>query len=253
MKVFESIVIVGRGNVSYHLVKAFGNRVKAMIVKETNFIEDWYSHLPQLTSYNELDFLPDLVLICVNDTAIHEVIEKTPFDVPVAYTSGSVKLSDLPNRLKLGVFYPLQTFSKNVATDISKVPFLIESENVDFAVELKELAAQISSNVLFANSQDRFHLHVAAVMVNNFTNHLYARAFDFLKEKELDFDLLLPLIEETSSKLNRMNPMDAQTGPTIRGDEKIESKHLEVLNGYSKEIYELMAASIKSLHEKNEL
>ena len=85
-----------------------------------------------------------------------------------------------------------------------------------------------------------------AVMVNNFTNHLYALIEKYCKDEGLDFYLLLPLIQETAARLEDASPSKTQTGPAIRGDDATIEKHLDLLNKYPqlKKIYELFTESI---------
>ncbi len=214
-----------------------------------------------LTLSNELETQPisdlhritldALVMICVSDDAIAEIIDQLPKGIKMAYTSGSVRIKDLPFRKHLGVFYPLQTFSDNRSIDLSEVPFLIEATSESFALELKQLAQELSSTVLLTNSEDRYHIHIAAVMVNNFTNYLFLLAKDHLAKHYLDFDLLKPLIKETINKLDVLDPINAQTGPAVRGDKHIVEKHIHSISNIdTRRIYELLSAQIEKKFRK---
>jgi len=90
-------------------------------------------------------------------------------------------------------------------------------------------------------------LHVAAVMVSNFTNHLYALAEDYCRKEGLDFKQLLPLIEETAIRLKDTSAKQAQTGPALRHDSETIHKHLELLKDHPqlKNIYVLLTESIQ--------
>lgn len=250
MKKIKNIAVIGAGNVATHLVHGLTN-AKYNITgiwsrNEKHAIELAHQNgTPVLKDIKELDLEDtELVLICVVDDAIKSTIDQIDESIPVAYTSGSVRLDQLPNRNSIGVFYPLQTFSKERKLKLDNVPFLIESSNDTFGKELSEIASKLSSNVQFANSSDRYQLHIAAVMVNNFSNHLFDLADDHVKEHGLDFSLLLPLIEETVEKLKSLTPKDAQTGPAKRGDKKIINNHLKSLEGATKEVYDLLSQSI---------
>lgn len=251
----QKIVLIGTGNVAHQLGLAF---IKTKIpicgvwgrskTKSTelakklgaSIIEDLHS----LSSSN-------IALICVTDTGIEEVLDKIPKEVKVAYTSGSIGLSNLPKREALGVFYPLQTISKNRSIDFASVPFLIESQNTIFENELKILATQISSTVKIANSETRFQLHIAAVIVNNFVNHLYYLGEQQLLENNLSFDLLKPLIKETANKLDQLSPKEAQTGPAQRNDQLIIQKQLAAIKEKdTKEIYRLFSQMITAAQLK---
>lgn len=253
---FKNIAIIGTGNVAYHLSTELYRKnlpIKTIVQRNTSKKEDWIpAEIEVLPSVDQLSSEVDLVIICVTDQSIASVLIELPDSFPAAYTSGSIRLSQLPSRKDLGVFYPLQTFTKYKEVDFTDLPFLIESENKSFENALLNLAQQVSSNVKLASSEERFYTHVAAVFVNNFTNHLYEIAFDFLKEKQLSFSLLRPLIQETAHNVLDSFPKDVQTGPASRRDQAVMDKHLSVLSGYEKEIYSLMSKSIMEKMKKNE-
>jgi predicted short-subunit dehydrogenase-like oxidoreductase (DUF2520 family) len=250
MKKQMKIAIIGTGNVGSHLAKGFmqnGMNISTIWSRQKENSERLAKQI-NCDTINTLEELSpettDLVIICVTDEAVAKVLEELPSSIPAAYTSGSIRLNELPSRNKLGVFYPLQTFSKERDIDLSSIPFLIESKDASFAEELHFIANKISSKVIYADSQDRYQLHIAAVMVNNFTNHIYYLANEHMQNKNLDFDLLKPLIHETVDKLNYLSPEKAQTGPAKRGDRKVIETHLSSLEGRTKEIYKLLSESI---------
>lgn len=242
----QKLSIVGLGNVGSHLLEAF--------MKESIHVTHVYSRsepadhvLHEAEWINDPSELPSgqLVIVCVPDDIISSILEKIPTDCPVAYTSGSVNISSLPQREELGVFYPLQTFTKGSPINIFEVPFFIEGNDPNFASKLFDLAWTISRNVNYASSEDRKKLHLAAVFINNFTNHLAHISKTYLEQEELDFDYLKPLLKETARKLESQDPISIQTGPARRKDQEIISEHIEALeNPVHKEIYRLISKSI---------
>lgn len=249
----QKISVIGYGNVGYHLIKAFEEReiVVSDLVIRTNssLLESNFNgriHTSPTT-------LPDdqLVLVCVPDDAIAEILKNIPIGCPVAYTSGSVDLKSLPQRENLGVFYPLQTFSKKMNLNLFEVPFFIEASNSDFGSQLFDLAWTISRTVTYATSEDRKKLHLAAVWVNNFTNHVNHIAFSYLEENGFSFDHLRPLLKETARKISIETPYNAQTGPARRDDINVIEEHLSMLNGDRKEIYRLLSKSIKDTYNND--
>ena len=62
----------------------------------------------------------------------------------------------------------------------------------------------------------------------------------------LPFDVMLPLIDETAAKVHELMPSKAQTGPAVRYDENIISKHLDLLNQYPEwqKLYESISKNI---------
>lgn len=243
------VSVIGSGNVAHHLLKAFGTSSEVEVVQvfarnktsveianpNIEVIEDW----PLLKNV-------DVIIIAVSDDAIANVSEQIPLNSElVVHTSGSVALNALSEKNRRGVFYPLQTFSKAKAIDYRSVPICIEAETSEDFQILQTLAKSITDYTYSVNSQQRQALHVAAVFVCNFTNHLYQIGAEICNENKLPFDILKPLIQETAQKIMTLSPEDAQTGPAKRKDTQTINKHLAFLTAENqKEIYKLLTKSI---------
>jgi len=145
-----------------------------------------------------------------------------------------------------GVFYPLQTFSKNQKINFKDVPICIEANNKKTLNILSNLAKSVSNNIYFTNSEQRKSLHLAAVFACNFTNHLYSISENILKKENIDFEILKPLIIETANKIKNHSPLEMQTGPAIRNDKEIIKEHLKLLkrNKTEQNIYKLLTENI---------
>lgn len=205
-----------------------------------------------VSSIKDLKGKSDLYIIATNDDSIAEIATKLNLkDKIIVHTSGTTDLKSLKSSSKnIGVFYPLQTFtSKNKANDF---PVLIEANNEKTFKYLKRLAILISQDVRKVNSKERLKIHLAAVLVSNFTNHLFTMADSFLKKEKLDFAILLPLIHQVSDNLNSSTPDKNQTGPAIRRDKKTIDKHLKLIQKEKdlKLIYQMMTSSIQKKHKK---
>lgn len=244
------ITIIGSGNVAQHLIKAFTKSELVEIVQVYSRKKETLSSLiefDKITSNFEELLESDLYIIAVSDKAIADVSKQLPFQNRiVVHTSGAASLDVLDAKNRKGVFYPLQTFSKNKEIDFSIIPLCLEAENTfDFRV-LETVAKSISNAVFAINSDQRKALHVAAVFVNNFTNHLYQIGQEICTEHKVPFEILKPLIQETAEKINTLNPVDAQTGPAKRNDSVTIESHLAYLNNKNqKNIYKLLTQSIQ--------
>lgn len=227
-----SVLLVGKGNVASQLYNTF--------LSIDNIV------LSQISS-RELKNIPkaDITIIAVSDDAIAEVSSKIKNSL-VVHTSGACSINDLKNTTNKGVFYMLQTFSKDKKVDFNEVPFCLEAENKKDEDQLKELAKLIGKKIYTVNSEQRKALHVAAVFVNNFTNYLYKIGNDICKEHQVAFDILLPLIKETASKIKTLSPEKAQTGPAIRNDKTTIKNHLDLLNKEQQKIYKIITKSIQN-------
>ncbi len=249
------IVIIGAGNVATHLAKAF----KAVNVELTQIWSNHYENALLLANqvnavaiqdFSALDKTADLCLIAVKDDAIAELLPQlTDFKGVIVHTSGSVSISVFEDLIKsYGVFYPLQTFSKNKVVNFSNIPICVEANDENTLALLKEIANKLSANVIEVNSDKRKILHLSAVFACNFTNHLYALAQEVLTLNGLDFDILRPLIAETANKVQDELPLNVQTGPAIRHDKETIIKHEELLKDQPAllEIYKTLSESIKN-------
>ena len=246
----KTINIIGSGNVAHHLVRALTKlsnyKIQNVAVRSLDKVADFFSKDLIVTTVDDLK-PADITFISVTDSAIAEVSERIPYkDSLVVHTSGTTALEILNDKNRKGVFYPLQTFSKNKEINFREVPLCLEAENSDDLIELKSLAKELSRNVFEISSEQRKSLHVAAVFVSNFTNHLYSIGNEICKENNIPFDILKPLIKETADKINYLNPKDAQTGPAVRFDQKTIKAHQDFLtNKTYKEIYNLITQSIQ--------
>lgn len=253
-----SVVILGAGNVSSHLFKAF-NKAENIIVNQwfnrTIKAIDLYKNVVEVTDNLALLKEADVYILAVSDDVISNLSSKLPFENRlVVHTSGSVGIHDLDKKHKRGVFYPLQTFSKEADIDFSNVPICIETTNKNDFSTLKLLAESIGSTSYKVSTEQRSSLHLAAVFANNFTNQLYRIAHEITESKNTDFNILKPLILETAKKIQTMSPYMAQTGPAKRNDKKTIKKHLKLLEDpHHKEIYELLTASIQRTHGRKKL
>lgn len=243
--------IIGSGNVAQHLIKAFTKSEAVEIVQVFSRKKEVLLSLLNedliITDLN--NFQPaDLYIIAVSDNAINEVSKQLPFQNQlVVHTSGAAPIDILDPKNRRGVFYPLQTFSKSKDVDFSNIPICLEAENTFDYRELESAAKCITKAVFAIASEQRKALHVAAVFVNNFTNHLYQIGKDICDEHRVPFEVLKPLIQETAEKINTLAPSDAQTGPAKRNDSNTIESHLAFLtNENQKNIYNILTQSIKN-------
>mgnify|MGYP001227070066 CR=1 FL=1 len=243
------VSVIGSGNVAHHLLKAFGASSEVEVVqvfaRNKTSVEITNPNIEVIEDWSLLKNV-DVIIIAISDDAIANVSEQIPLNSElVVHTSGSVALNALSEKNRRGVFYPLQTFSKAKAIDYRSVPICIEAETSEDFLILETLAKSITDYTYFVNSQQRQALHVAAVFVCNFTNHLYQIGAEICNENKLPFEILKPLIQETAQKIITLSPEDAQTGPAKRQDTQTINKHLEFLTEENqKEIYKLLTKSI---------
>lgn len=248
------VIIIGGGNVAMHLadilVKTAGISLVQIYNRSISAIEVLKEHTAITDDINKLK-KADIYIIAVSDNAIKELSSKiNAGKMIVVHTSGSTSMNVLQQHKNYGVFYPLQTFSKDNPVDFSNIPICLEANNPENLLLLEKFAKKISQTYHFINSEQREQLHTAAVFVNNFVNHLYHIGNEICTEHEIESAILQPLIQETAKKAARFSPYTAQTGPARRGDRLTIEKHLEKLRKNQQEIYKLLSHSIAATYGK---
>ena len=244
-----SITIIGSGNVAQHLIKTITKsdalEINQVVARNPDSLHQIIEKDKIISNLSLLKD-SDLYIISVSDDAIASVSNSLFLkDKLVAHTSGSVAMEDLSDANRKAVFYPLQTLSKKKEVNFKEVPLCIEAQNEADLKLLNEVAKNISDKVFEVNSEQRKSLHVAAVFVSNFVNHLYKIGSDICDEHNVPFEILKPLILETAKKVQVLAPDDAQTGPAKRNDTSTINKHLTILSDENqKDIYKILTKSI---------
>ncbi len=258
-----TVTLIGAGNVGFHL----GNRLfkKGIVVREvySRNLEN-AAHLANKIKAKAINDLAkispasDLYIIAVKDDAIASVSEQLSQvegmrENLVVHTSGAAASSNISNYFKnYGVFYPLQSFSKTRKVAFSTIPICIEAGRKKDRKLLRKLGNKISQKVARISDTERAILHVAAVIVNNFTNHLFHIGQTITEKEQIDFDLLKPLIQETLLKIENLPPYEMQTGPARRNDKKTIKKHLKYLQKFPEyaQLYTLLTKSIQDAYRR---
>ena len=204
-----------------------------------------------INDFKEIDSSADLYIFSVKDSILPGLLQQMPSNNGIwIHTAGSVPINIFEKYSdRYGVVYPFQTFSKDREIDFGNIPFFMEANGPETFDSLKEIFGKISRNITELSSEKRKYLHLTGVFACNFVNHMYRISSDILEKEGIPFESVLPLIEETASKIHSMTPEEAQTGPAIRFDENIIKEHIFLLDDeHRKEIYALIS---KDIHETN--
>jgi len=250
------IVLAGSGNVATvlgRMIHAAGHSILQVISRDEGHAKqlagEWGSAYGDL--HTQINKSADLCIIAVKDHAIDPVSRLIHAGTkPIVHTAGSVSKDVLrPASTNYGVIYPLQSLRKEVAPG-QPVPLLVDGNTTETITFLQDFALSISEKVALAGDEERLKMHLAAVVVSNFTNHLYALAEGYCRKEKIDFKLLVPLIEETAQRVAVESPAAMQTGPAIRKDKLTIEKHLALLasDPAFRDIYLLLSNSISDLH-----
>ena len=245
------ITLIGGGKLGEHLYKVLISVGQVQLLKWVLRSREESLTPEGINIVNKIDQDEkcDIYLIAVSDNSIKEVVQLLPKDSFVVHTSGSISLKEI-KRDRAGVFYPIQTFTKGSDVNFSEIFVGLESKNSKDLMILKKLAKHIGSKSFVLNSSKREQLHLAAVLVNNFTNHLFAEANLICKKNNLPFDILLPLIKETVQKVEKLSPKNSQTGPASRNDSETISKQIKLItNSRLKKIYKVLTSAIQECND----
>ncbi|MEZ4988364.1 MAG: DUF2520 domain-containing protein [Saprospiraceae bacterium] len=252
----RSIVLIGAGHVAVHLGKHLhqcGAHVAAVWSRQPENAMELAASIgcPAVTDWASLPTAADLYVMAVPDNAIDTVAAALQAVLPptawVVHTSGATPSEVLsPYFQRYGVFYPLQTFTRQRDIDFAQVPLCVLSNREEDEAVLLQLAKETVLHAHKVSDEQRAWLHVAAVFVNNFTNHLQYIAHELVDAKQLPGEILQPLLRETIAKLETLTPTEAQTGPAIRGDSTTIDRHLAMLAPFPRyqEVYELLTNGI---------
>lgn len=251
--IVKKIGIVGSGNVATHLVAALQNKgiIIAGLYSRNSTSGKAISARFQIPLFETMEAFNavDVIIACVSDDAIPVLIPELAKYAPTVTTSGTVDVLAFQHTHPIGVFYPLQTFTKDRAVTFDQLPIFIEASTPTFADALQTLALKLSSEVHLLAADKRKELHLAAVLVNNFTNHLMTLAKNQLEANHLPFSWLQPLLKETVSKIETIPPFDAQTGPARRNDQQTIDAHIALIkNDQLKQLYIQFSKSIQTTY-----
>jgi len=250
------ITLIGSGNVATHLAAALKNAGHNIVQVYSRTLQNaallaYHVKAEAIDDLQAINPQTDLFVIAVKDDAIGPIAQQlAKYGQPMVHTSGATDLYTLLAFAdNVGVFYPLQTFSKTKEVDFRNVPLCLESKDEVLSKTLQDLAQTVSNKVYFIDSNKRKTLHLAAVFACNFPNYLYNIAQQILAKQDIDFELLRPLILETAKKVQQSLPADVQTGPALRNDEITMQNHLQLLNDEPQlqQLYNLLSQGIIKL------
>ncbi len=255
------VFILGGGNVAKHLAWQFLQTGNIQLTGVWNrHPERWNDFREKVKVYEDLKNLPlvDVFIIAVKDDVIEEVSEFLKEKKALTVHTSGVMPSQIISTKRKGVFYPLQSLSGvNLEINFNEtVPILIHASNKDDLKLLKKLAGSISNHVYHVDDEQRSFLHLAAVFANNFTRYLLSVSHQIITYKDLDFNILIPLIKQTFQKIDNRDPFEKMTGPAIRNDHKTIERHLRMLRENFPEnfveIYQILTRSIRDEKKKRD-
>lgn len=252
------IVLIGAGRLATNLGRALHMAGHDIVAVYSRTMESAQTLAEQVCAQptNQISSLPttaDAFIVAVKDAVLCSLIPlltKGREDQVFFHTAGSMPMAVFEGTTShYGVFYPMQSFSKERQVDFSVIPTFIEASDPSTLALAHSLAESITQRVFELSSEDRKYLHLSAVFACNFVNHCYALSAELLERHHLPFDVMLPLIDETAQKVHEMLPHDAQTGPAVRYDENVIQMQSKLLADMP-EMHDLYEKLSLDIHRK---
>jgi predicted short-subunit dehydrogenase-like oxidoreductase (DUF2520 family) len=242
----NKIVLIGWGNVAQHFAKSFqslGFEIVQVITRNSK------SPFPNVHSISEINTSADCYFIAVPDDGLAEVAEQLPqLQGLVIHCCGSKGKEILKKQKRNGVLYPVQTFRKESEVDLMGVPFFLESYQISDLLEMKKWVNHWGGNAIQLSSEEKQKIHLAAVWSMNFSNAMHVVSEKILKEMNIPFEILKPLLIQALNNALELGPKSSQTGPAVRRDEhilKIQSEQMQ------DELEKTVYLAISKLIQKN--
>lgn len=244
----KRIVVVGSGRLAEALLSSpalVHHRHVELAARNRERLEQLsaeYHCLP----YDESVTHEAVVLLCVNDGALAETASAFSHIARVmVHFSGTSALIEA-ERFDSAVMWPVHSFGETEKPSWTQIPWITEHRGTEAGLFVADFLAALGCTSVELNVQQRRELHLAAVVMNNFSNHLATLAFEWCAKQGLPPTALQHLAEQTFSRLRFTAPEAAQTGPARRGDTSTLEQHLNMLNENPqlREIYQMFSKQI---------
>lgn len=251
------VVIIGAGNLATNFAKALYSKSITILQIYSRTLVSASALAKEVNAeftdcIQDINQEADIYIFSVKDSIIADLINKMPSNKALwVHTAGSVSVNVFKNKVdRFGVIYPFQTFSKDRIVNFSSIPFFVESNNEADENFVTDLCRKISTKVYKLSSEKRQYIHLTGVFACNFVNDMYTISSLILEKENIPYDVILPLVDETASKIHQIKPINAQTGPAIRFDQNVMNKHLELLDDDDlKNIYRLISKHIHKINK----
>lgn len=256
------IVIIGSGNIAHFFAPRLQKKghtiaqIYSPNIVHARFLADTCNITNATDQLTAIITDADVYILAVKDDALPAVAAQLHFpNKVVMHCAGAIATDVLhPISEHRAVIWTLYSIKKHNLPLSNKVPLVVEGNNNKAKQTALKLAKAISNVVIETDFTQRQMLHVNAVIVNNFTNHLFSIAQQLCTDNNLPFDILFPIIHQTLSQVQNISPSETQTGPAIRGDQQTIQKHIQLLSAYPvwQKVYADISQSIQLTAQQTE-
>ncbi len=205
----------------------------------------------------------DAVLVCTPDNAIEEAaaeLARLPWlsaQTLVVHFSGAKTIGALNAVVKcgatIGSLHPVFAFA-DVAQSVRLLRgnlCALEAGDAAAMAVLHDLADAAGLRAFEIPSAQKARYHAALSAASNFSVTLAAFAQDLLRPlnlpEPLARDLVCNLLRQSVENLSHLPPVQALTGPVVRGDDSTVAAHLAALDADERRLYRMFALSTLAL------
>lgn len=253
------VTIIGTGNIAHFFgAKLKDSNCKVIQVISTNEAKGsaFAKQFDCIYHTDVTEILPatDIVIFAVPDDVLREMASLTVFTSKLCiYAAGTVSLQEVSNLSNnVACIWPVYSIQQNNLPITREIPLVCTLTQQSSIAIVQYIAKIISNQVFFLSDEKKQFIHLSAVWINNFTNHMLHIGFNVLTEQHLPKELLFPILTSTIENAQIKDPQYLQTGPAIRRDQQTINKHLQLLhNSDSKLLYEVITASIQNNYPIN--
>ncbi|HAT47482.1 MAG TPA: hypothetical protein DCS71_01045 [Flavobacteriales bacterium] len=255
------MVIIGAGQVSRELAPVWqkaGHTILQVVSRTENSARPLGELLgcPWTTTLGDAaGALSDaqIVVVAVTDGLIAEVAETISTMISpkcvMIHLSGATPLEAL--RPPCAVIWPIRSFNpKAGSVPLEGTPTVIEASEAEAFLLATELASAWQGEIAEASGEQRSAAHLAAVMADNYANHMLAEAQEVLHQRNLPKTLLRNLVQGLTQGGLNGDARERQTGPAKRGDETTLQRHRELIPKDMREVYDSIAEHIAKRHRE---
>jgi predicted short-subunit dehydrogenase-like oxidoreductase (DUF2520 family) len=172
----------------------------------------------------------------------------------LVHTAGAVTMDVLqPYATHTGIIWPIYSIVKDSLPKHREIPIAMRSNTEHAGVVVQKLTSSISDIYYTVSFEQRQWLHLCAVLINNFTNHLMAISETICHEQRIPFSLLYPIVKQTAERITHTSPTKLQTGPAKRNDTNTINKQLDMLAETPEwqELYKAATTSINKMYRND--
>ena len=248
----KTYILIGAGNMAKYLLANANAALtclgiysrspeKAALLSQTYGI----TLIPTLSEINTIKV--DYIFLAVSDTAIPSLLNSIDSSALCVSFSGMIDEQHLAQETgkSMATLWPIYSIT-NKLNSKTNLPFVLNKEDVKNKSAMSALARYYTTSVIELSYEQRKAAHLAAVVLNNFVNHLYALTQELCATQGIDPLIFNPLVQQTADQYATLQAALLQTGPAKRGDQESIEKHLAILqNTHLESIYTLLTDSIK--------